>query len=844
MNTWLLLACIAVIYGADILHSLGILRRLRMSTPKHATAQAFSLSVLIRALQVIFASVLLLVFVPQEYIQPREVFVAFVLFFTASALVVQGIVIFSAQKAKQQPSTSSRSRYTFPINPRFDEEWSKNPQYYELQGMRLRQVALPHWQTEEYGYSSSNVVIEGVLILSTIVGKLTWKQANTSFDTALQISDEMRLQREWAVLISDSIGVTSSSSEVNKGSARRYPELLARMQCYLVVGTATKIFTKLAQPFAPATFRSVKIFDDVEKAVLTALNAFAPLPSSTAEKAALNKHSVASFEETAPFRYLNPLFEEYWQRTQEYFTYNDVRIRQVRSDAWNYQGSSTTRFALSIVLLEHGIILERVMGTGTSEEAKRAIANTKVMLQEMNLEQYPNVWIVDGTELTATLDNEAIRHTGDFFAQLQNLQRIYLILPPAIAIISRFALLFSKEVYKKLQIFTTLDEALKRVVVVGHLQKNDEKNDERNDERNSSENTDSITGKINYHERRIAEIYTMLAKISDTEPNTIAVPDVPPEDMYYDVFRAMSIVNDDKRRQMDALIVQQEMLQLQGVEIQEANTMLSERLAQLNEQNTMLGQLNHEKNELMGIVAHDLKNPIGAVRGLADVLILGTAETEENAHIHNIAHQVISISNRMLELVKNLLDVNRLETGNMNLHLVHADITPIAETSVWSFTPAAEAKNIRIHFISEATQSMVLVDEQAMTQVMDNIISNAVKYSPLGKNIYVRIKGGHSSLAIGHLSNNNSRPMTHDQVTNSFLRIEVADEGPGISEEDMRRLFGKFARLSAQPTGGEHSTGLGLSIVKKMVEAMQGRVWCESELGKGATFIVELPHVS
>jgi signal transduction histidine kinase len=82
---------------------------------------------------------------------------------------------------------------------------------------------------------------------------------------------------------------------------------------------------------------------------------------------------------------------------------------------------------------------------------------------------------------------------------------------------------------------------------------------------------------------------------------------------------------------------------------------------------------------------------------------------------------------------------------------------------------------------------------------------------------------------------------TNDQVTNDYLRIEVADEGPGISEEDKKKLFGKFARLSARPTGGEHSTGLGLSIVKKMVEAMNGRVWCESELGKGSTFIVELP---
>jgi signal transduction histidine kinase len=72
--------------------------------------------------------------------------------------------------------------------------------------------------------------------------------------------------------------------------------------------------------------------------------------------------------------------------------------------------------------------------------------------------------------------------------------------------------------------------------------------------------------------------------------------------------------------------------------------------------------------------------------------------------------------------------------------------------------------------------------------------------------------------------------------------VEVQDEGAGISPDDMKKLFGKFARLAARPTGGEHSTGLGLSIVKKIVEAMNGRVWCESELGKGATFIVELPR--
>src|SRR6185503_1684557 len=103
-------------------------------------------------------------------------------------------------------------------------------------------------------------------------------------------------------------------------------------------------------------------------------------------------------------------------------------------------------------------------------------------------------------------------------------------------------------------------------------------------------------------------------------------------------------------------------------------------------------------------------------------------------------------------------------------------------------------------------------------QVLENLVSNAVKYSPPGKNIFVRLLHSVESVL-----------------------YEVQDEGPGLSAEDQKKLFGKFARLGAKTTGGEHSTGLGLSIVKKMVEAMNGKVWCESELGSGATFIVEFP---
>lgn len=268
-----------------------------------------------------------------------------------------------------------------------------------------------------------------------------------------------------------------------------------------------------------------------------------------------------------------------------------------------------------------------------------------------------------------------------------------------------------------------------------------------------------------------------------------------------------------KRRSEQRLREQQRILEDQAIEIHEANI-------ELHQQNEQLFALNMEKNEFMGIAAHDLKNPLASIiLSVEKMQRYSSRMTEEQ--IVQSQNAIIQTTQRMGNIITNLLDMNQLESGGLQLTMVSFDISPVVEAVVDQYRAPAEAKHITLHFSQEAPENIVSADEHALMQVLDNLVSNAVKYSPHGKQAFVRI-----------LRNGDA------------VRIEIQDEGEGISEEDMTKLFGKFARLSARPTGGEHSTGLGLSIVKRMVEAMNGKVWCESELGKGSTFIVELTNTS
>lgn len=261
-------------------------------------------------------------------------------------------------------------------------------------------------------------------------------------------------------------------------------------------------------------------------------------------------------------------------------------------------------------------------------------------------------------------------------------------------------------------------------------------------------------------------------------------------------------------------------------EILELNRTLTQRV---EERTAQLVKLNQEKDEFLGIAAHDLKNPLAAIRSSAQIIEECFA-SGERINFAEYADSIIAISDEMLDIITNFLDIELIENGKLGLALERVPHT-IVDKAVKSHQRRARAKDITIHYEEPPVPISIIADKLAFRQVLDNLLSNAVKFSPRSKHIYVRL------LERQPLKEQNT---TFD-MQDRYVRIEIQDEGPGVREDEQQKLFTKFTRLSAKPTGEEGSTGLGLSIVKKLVEMMNGRVWCESVKGEGARFIVELP---
>ncbi len=292
-------------------------------------------------------------------------------------------------------------------------------------------------------------------------------------------------------------------------------------------------------------------------------------------------------------------------------------------------------------------------------------------------------------------------------------------------------------------------------------------------------------------------------------------------------------------REVNHLItIQQQQLEVQSKHIQEANTALeasnseldaqNERLTEANKQlssaNERLAALNYEKDEVLGIVAHDLKNPLTTIMMASSSL----AATElPHERVTAFGERILHTSERMLNIITKLLNINSLEQGAKALHIQSVNIVESIRSIIDDHSTHAHSKDLAVIFTPAQESLVVRTDESIVVEIIENILDNALKYSPKGKSVYVslNVDGGGNELQ-------------------KALCIIIQDEGPGFNEEDKTKVFGKFARLSAKPTGGEESTGLGLSIVKKLAEMLGGTVTLESAAGNGATFTVILPSVS
>lgn len=230
-----------------------------------------------------------------------------------------------------------------------------------------------------------------------------------------------------------------------------------------------------------------------------------------------------------------------------------------------------------------------------------------------------------------------------------------------------------------------------------------------------------------------------------------------------------------------------------------------------------------EKSELMEAVAHDLKNPISAVR-FAALTLLGEAASRSTETGRELLDTIVDASGDMLGMIERRLEKNARAAQLERLELAPVDLAEILGTVVQQNRATAHAKGISLTFEpGPGSRTFVLGDYYALCEVFDNLVSNAIKFSPAGRPVTVALMPGSTAGA---------------------LRGEVRDRGPGITAEDRQNLFQAYRRLSAKPTAGETSTGLGLSIARALVEKMNGFVDCESVPGKGTTFWVELPQAN
>jgi signal transduction histidine kinase len=261
----------------------------------------------------------------------------------------------------------------------------------------------------------------------------------------------------------------------------------------------------------------------------------------------------------------------------------------------------------------------------------------------------------------------------------------------------------------------------------------------------------------------------------------------------------------------------EEDLQLLRSELLAANNDLHDLSRELHQRNAQLEELNNLKNQFLGIAAHDLRNPIGIILSFSE-LVLDTDTEPLTDTQREILEMIRESSEFMLKLLHNLLDIAAIESGNLSLERVPVDLALLVRKNLVRNRLLADKKHIEI--VEDVAHDMptVLLDAGKIEQVLNNLVTNAIKFSNAGTTVTVCCA-----------------------TENENVLISVRDQGQGIPESEADKLFKPFSRTSVLATAGESSTGLGLAIVKRIIDGHGGSIVVESVVGEGTVFRISIP---
>lgn len=277
-----------------------------------------------------------------------------------------------------------------------------------------------------------------------------------------------------------------------------------------------------------------------------------------------------------------------------------------------------------------------------------------------------------------------------------------------------------------------------------------------------------------------------------------------------------------------------------NLELQALNKEIRNRRQEADEAKLQADAANRAKSDFLANMSHELRTPLNAIIGFSDMLrdgMAGVINDEQKDYINDIYES----GNHLLKLINDILDLSKVETGKMELEPSEFSLYSLIEGSLVMFKEKAMKHNLKLAFDVEEGIDAIVADEIKIKQVLFNLISNAVKFIPDGGAVRVTARRVIRDLG-SEVSEKEPIPSPQHPILNrNFIEISVTDTGIGISPEDQKTLFQPFHQIETVLTKKYAGTGLGLSLCKRFVELHGGRIWVESEVGKGSRFVFVIP---